>query len=165
MQRPTSVSVASWIWLGCALLGTVAVSNILLASEFIAVFVGAGGTEEELAASQVIGVVGVIGAVIAMAAVAIQVVAAVELRDGARWARVLLTISASMALVGALVDLTDWSAWVLVAANVVALVLAYGESASAYLEAQRRGAASVPVAGAGSVPGSGSTTTTRRQHA
>lgn len=162
MQRPTSVSIASWIWLGCALLGTFAVSNILYASEFIAVFVGAGGTEEDLAASQVIGVAGVIGAVIAMAAVAIQVVAAVELRDGARWARVLLTISAALALVGALIDLTDWSAWVLLAANIVALALAYGNAASAFLDAQRRDAVPVSVSASGS---RSTTTTTKRQNA
>jgi hypothetical protein len=64
----------------------------------------------------------------------VQVVAAVKLRDGEGWARVLLSIAAVISLVAALYDITMWSAWVLFVANVVAMALAYGDAATDYLE-------------------------------
>ncbi|MBB1030902.1 hypothetical protein G6027_08355, partial [Dietzia sp. SLG310A2-38A2] len=61
---------------------------------------------------------------------------AVKLRDGARWSRALLTTAASFSLVAVLYDPTLWSAWVLLIANAVALVLTYDDHALDYLEAQ-----------------------------
>ena len=121
---------------GCSVI----VTGTLVASQ------GKGQSYEiQASAVEVIGWVGV-GIVLALfAAMVLQIVAAVKLRDGARWARVLLTISAVIALLTALYDITLWSAWVLLVANIVALVLAYSDSADAYLHAQRVGAASQTV--------------------
>lgn len=137
MHRPPTLTAASWIWLSCALAAMLPVSNILAATGFIAVFVGFDGTEEEVAVGQAIGLFGVALATVMVLAAMIQLVAAVKLRDGARWARVLLTISAVIAVVVALADITVASSWVLLVANIVAMVLAYSDSASDYLDRGR----------------------------
>ena len=137
MSRPSTITTASWIWLFCGLFTTFTIANVLAATNVLIVFLEIDATADELAVVEVIGWVGV-GIVLALtAAMLLQVVAAVTLRDGARWARVLLTISAFIALVTALYDITLWSAWVLLAANIVAMALAYSDSATAYLEAHR----------------------------
>lgn len=141
MTRPTSITAASWIWLFCGLFTTFTIANVLSATNVLAFMVELGGTEEELTAVPVIGWFGTILALILAAAMIVQVVAAVKLRDGARWARVLLTIAAAVVLVTGLWDITLWTAWVLLAAHVVALALAYGDSATAYLDAHRADAA------------------------
>lgn len=145
MSRPSTITTSSWIWLFCGLFTTFTIANVLAATNVLVVFLEIEATAEELTVVEVIGWVGV-GIVLALfAAMVLQIVAAVKLRDGARWARVLLTISAVIALLTALYDITLWSAWVLLVANIVALVLAYSDSADAYLHAQRVGAASQTV--------------------
>ncbi|UVE96404.1 hypothetical protein [Dietzia sp. B32] len=136
MSRPSSVTIASWIWLFCGLFTTLTIADVLSATNLLAFVVEIGGTADELSAVPVIGWLGTIIATALAAAMIAQVVAAVKLRDGARWARVLLTIAAGITLVAALWDITLWSAWVLLAAHMVALVLAYGDSATAFLEAR-----------------------------
>lgn len=145
MSRPSTITTSSWIWLFCGLFTTFTIANVLAATNVLVVFLEIEATAQELTVVEVIGWVGV-GIVLALfAAMVLQIVAAVKLRDGARWARVLLTISAVIALLTALYDITLWSAWVLLVANIVALVLAYSDSADAYLRAQRVGAASQTV--------------------
>lgn len=134
MSRPSTVTVASWIWLFCGLFTTLTIANVLAATNLLAFVVEVGGTEDALTAVPVIGWTGTIIAMALAAAMLVQVVAAVKLRDGERWARVLLSIAAGIALVTALWDITLWSAWVLLAANMVAVVLAYSDSATDYLE-------------------------------
>ena len=134
MTRPSTVTAASWIWLFCGLFSTLTITGVLSATDLLAFVVPLGGTED---ASTTAPGVAWIGALIAMgvvSAIALQVVSAVKLRDGERWARALLTIAAGLTLVTALWDITLWSAWVLLGAHLVAFVLAYTDSATAYLE-------------------------------
>jgi len=145
MTRPSTVTAASWIWLFCGLFSTLTITGVLAATDLLAFVVPLGGTED---ASTTAPGVAWIGAIIAMgvvSAIALQVVAAVKLRDGERWARALLTIAAGLTLVTALWDITLWSAWVLLGAHLVAFVLAYTDSATAYLEVRSPDPAWAPV--------------------
>lgn len=145
MTRPSTVTAASWIWLFCGLFSTLTITGVLAATDLLAFVVPLGGTED---ASTTAPGVAWIGALIAMgvvSAIALQVVAAVKLRDGERWARALLTIAAGLTLVTALWDITLWSAWVLLGAHLVAFVLAYTDSATAYLEVRSPDPAWAPV--------------------
>ncbi|MDV6298560.1 hypothetical protein R3P82_05495 [Dietzia maris] len=145
MTRPSTVTAASWIWLFCGLFSTLTITGVLAATDLLAFVVPLGGTEE---ASTTAPGVAWIGALIAMgvvSAIALQVVSAVKLRDGERWARALLTIAAGLTLVTALWDITLWSAWVLLGAHLVAFVLAYTDSATAYLEVRSPDPAWAPV--------------------
>lgn len=137
MSRPSTITTASWIWLFCGLFTTFTIANVLAATNVLIVFFEMEASADELAVVEVIGWVGTAIVLALTAAMLLQTVAAVKLRDGARWARVLLTISAFIALVTALYDITLWSAWVLLIANIVALVLAYSDTATTYLDAQR----------------------------
>lgn len=138
MARPTSVSTASWIWMLSALFTTFTIANILTATEMLVVFTDLSGAEEDLQAGMVISWFGWIMAISLLAAMTVQVVAAVKLRDGERWARFVLSVVAFFSLMGVLVDITMLSAWLLLAANVVAVVLAYGQSAAEYLAPRDR---------------------------
>lgn len=145
MTRPSTVTAASWIWLFCGLFSTLSITGVLAATDLLAFIVPLGGTED---ASTTAPGVAWIGALIAMgvvSAIALQVVSAVKLRDGERWARALLTIAAGLTLVTALWDITLWSAWVLLGAHLVAFVLAYTDSATAYLEVRSPDPAWAPV--------------------
>ena len=145
MTRPSTVTAASWIWLFCGLFSTLTITGVLAATDLLAFVVPLGGTED---ASTTAPGVTWIGAIIAMgmvSAIVLQVVAAVKLRDGERWARALLTIAAGLTLVTALWDITLWSAWVLLGAHLVASVLAYTDSATAYLEVRSPDPAWAPV--------------------
>lgn len=145
MTRPSTVTAASWIWLFCGLFSTLTITGVLAATDLLAFVVPLGGTED---ASTTAPGVAWIGAIIAMgmvSAIVLQVVAAVKLRDGERWARALLTIAAGLTLVTALWDITLWSAWVLLGAHLVAFVLAYTDSATAYLEVRSPDPAWAPV--------------------
>ncbi|MFS4488151.1 hypothetical protein [Dietzia kunjamensis] len=145
MTRPSTVTAASWIWLFCGLFSTLTITGVLAATDLLAFVVPLGGTED---ASTTAPGVAWIGAPIAMgvvSAIALQVVSAVKLRDGERWARALLTIAAGLTLVTALWDITLWSAWVLLGAHLVAFVLAYTDSATAYLEVRSPDPAWAPV--------------------
>lgn len=145
MTRPSTVTAASWIWLFCGLFSTLTITGVLAATDLLAFVVPLGGTED---ASTTAPEVAWIGALIAMgvvSAIALQVVSAVKLRDGERWARALLTIAAGLTLVTALWDITLWSAWVLLGAHLVAFVLAYTDSATAYLEVRSPDPAWAPV--------------------
>lgn len=145
MTRPSTVTAASWIWLFCGLFSTLTITGVLAATDLLAFVVPLGGTED---ASTTAPGVAWIGALIAMgvvSAIALQVVSAVKLRDGERWARGLLTIAAGLTLVTALWDITLWSAWVLLGAHLVAFVLAYTDSATAYLEVRSPDPAWAPV--------------------
>ncbi|MFI8590744.1 MULTISPECIES: hypothetical protein [Dietzia] len=145
MTRPSTVTAASWIWLFCGLFSTLTITGVLAATDLLAFVVPLGGTED---ASTTAPGVAWIGALIAMgvvSAIALQVVSAVKLRDGERWARALLTIAAGLTLVTALWDITLWSAWVLLGAHLVAFVLAYTDSATAYLEVRSPDPAWAPV--------------------
>ncbi|RKE59472.1 hypothetical protein BXY47_2556 [Dietzia kunjamensis] len=145
MTRPSTVTAASWIWLFCGLFSTLTITGVLAATDLFAFVVPLGGTED---ASTTAPGVAWIGALIAMgvvSAIALQVVSAVKLRDGERWARALLTIAAGLTLVTALWDITLWSAWVLLGAHLVAFVLAYTDSATAYLEVRSPDPAWAPV--------------------
>ena len=137
MSRPSTITTASWIWLFCGLFTTFTIANVLAATNVLIVFFEMEASADDLAVVEVIGWVGTAIVLALTAAMLLQTVAAVKLRDGARWARVLLTISAFIALVTALYDITLWSAWVLLIANIVALVLAYSDTATTYLDAQR----------------------------
>ncbi|MDX2358726.1 hypothetical protein [Dietzia sp. PP-33] len=134
MTRPSSVSIASWIWLFCGLFTTVTIAEVLSATNVLAVLTGLAVDGEDLVAVDVISGFGWLIAATLFAAMVVQVVAAVKLRDGEGWARVLLSIAAVISLVAALYDITMWSAWVLFVANVVAMALAYGDAATDYLE-------------------------------
>ena len=145
MTRPSTVTAASWIWLFCGLFSTLTITGVLAATDLLGFVVHLGGTED---ASTTAPGVAWIGAIIAMgmvSAIVLQVVAAVKLRDGERWARALLTIAAGLTLVTALWDITLWSAWVLLGAHLVAFVLAYTDSATAYLEVRSPDPAWAPV--------------------
>lgn len=145
MTRPSTVTAASWIWLFCGLFSTLTITGVLAATDLLAFVVPLDGTED---ASTTAPGVAWIGALIAMgvvSAIALQVVSAVKLRDGERWARALLTIAAGLTLVTALWDITLWSAWVLLGAHLVAFVLAYTDSATAYLEVRSPDPAWAPV--------------------
>ena len=137
MTRPSTVTAASWIWLFCGLFSTLTITGVLAATDLLAFVVPLGGTED---ASTTAPGVAWIGAIIAMG-----MVSAVKLRDGERWARALLTIAAGLTLVTALWDITLWSAWVLLGAHLVAFVLAYTDSATAYLEVRSPDPAWAPV--------------------
>ena len=134
MARPTSVSAASWIWMFTALFTTFTVANILTATEILVVFADLNASMDDLPPGEAFSWFGWMLAIAAMVAMAVQVVAAVKLRDGAVWARLVLSVFAFFSLLGVLADFTMVSAWLLLAANVVALVLAYGQSASEFLE-------------------------------
>ncbi|MFN3340521.1 MAG: hypothetical protein ACK40Z_12550 [Dietzia sp.] len=136
MTRPLSVSIASWIWLFCGLFTTVTIVSVLTATNVLALFVGMGVDAGEPGAVEVIGWFGWSLAVGLFAAMVVQVVAAVKLREGARWSRALLTTAASFSLLAVLYDPTLWSAWLLLVANAVALVLTYHDTALDYLEVQ-----------------------------
>ncbi|WP_216694793.1 hypothetical protein [Dietzia psychralcaliphila] len=143
MTRPTSVSIASWIWLFCGLLTTVTIVSILTATDVLALLVGMGVDDAGRGAVRVIGWSGWMLAVGLFAAMVVQVVAAVKLREGARWSRALLTFAASFSLMAVLYGPTLWSAWVLLIATAVALVLTYDDNALDYLEARPQPLASV----------------------
>ena len=138
MARPTSISAASWIWMLGALFTTFTIANVLTATEMLVGFTGMSGAEEDLQAGVVISWFGWLMAVFLLAAMTVQVVAAVKLRDGARWARLVLTVVAFFCLLGVITDITMISAWLLLAANVVAVVLVYGQSASDFLAPRDR---------------------------
>lgn len=134
MSRPSSISTASWIWLFSALFTTFTIANVVAATNVMAVLSGIMVDEDPELAMEVISGVGWVMAAVLAVIMVVQVVAAVKLRDGARWARVLLTVAAACSLLAVLYDLTLWSAWLVLAANVVAVVLAYGDAATDYLE-------------------------------
>ena len=134
MARPTSVSAASWIWMFTALFTTFTIANILTATEILVVFADLNAGMDDFPPGEAFSWFGWMLAIAAMIAMAVQVAAAVKLRDGAGWARLALSVFAFFSLLGVLADFTMVSAWLLLAANVVALVLAYGQSASEFLE-------------------------------
>lgn len=136
MTRPSSVSIASWIWLFCGLFTTVTIAHVLSATNLLAFVTGLTVESADLGAVEVIGWFGWVIAAGLFAAMVVQVVAAVKLRDGERWALVLLSITAAFSLLAVLYDITLWSAWLLFLANAVAMVLAYSDTASDYLELQ-----------------------------
>lgn len=138
MSRPSSVTIASWIWLFCALFTTWTIVNILTATNMLAFLSQTGGPEEDLVASVAITWTGQIMAAALAVAMVVQVIAAVKLRDGAGWARILLAIAAGISLLAVLYDITLITAWILFVANVVALVLAHNETSSDYLAAQSK---------------------------
>ncbi|MFN3600811.1 MAG: hypothetical protein ACK4UY_05415 [Dietzia sp.] len=143
MSRPLSVSIASWIWLFCGLFTTVTIVSVLTATNVLAMAVGMGAEEGERGVVEAVGWFGWALAVGLFAAMVVQVVAAVRLREGARWSRALLTTAASFSLLAVLYDPTLWSAWVLLVANAVALVLTYDDSALDYLDARQERLVSV----------------------
>jgi hypothetical protein len=145
MTRPSTVTAASWIWLFCGLFSTLTITGVLAATDLLAFVVPLGGPEDVSTAAPGVAWIGAIIAMGMVSAVVLQVVAAVKLRDGERWARALLTIAAGLTLVTALWDITLWSAWVLLGAHLVAFVLAYTDSATAYLEARSPDPAWAPV--------------------
>lgn len=145
MTRPSTVTAASWIWLFCGLFSTLTITGVLSATDLLAFVVPLGGTEDASTTAPGIAWIGAIIAMGMVSAIVLQVVAAVKLRDGERWARALLTIAAGLTLVTALWDITLWSAWVLLGAHLVAFVLAYTDSATAYLEVRSPDPAWAPV--------------------
>jgi hypothetical protein len=50
MTRPTSVSIASWIWLFCGLFTTVTIAEVLSATTVLAVLTGLAVDGEDLVA-------------------------------------------------------------------------------------------------------------------
>lgn len=144
MSRPSSITVASWIWLFCGLFTTLTIAEVLSSAHLLA-FVGQFGGTEDVTALPLIGWIGAVIAMGGAAALTLQVVAAVRLRNGERWARTLLTIAAGLTLVTALWDITLWSAWVLLGAHMVAFVLAYTDSATRYVETRSPDPAWAPV--------------------
>lgn len=134
MTRPFSVTIASWIWLLCGLFTTVIIANVLSTTVLAAFATGAGVDQDNVGTVDVIGWSGWLITVGLIAAMVLQVVSAVKLRDGERWARELLSVTAAFSLVVVLYDITLWSAWLLFAANAVAMVLAHSDTASDYLE-------------------------------
>ncbi|WP_163377042.1 MULTISPECIES: hypothetical protein [unclassified Dietzia] len=145
MTRPSTVTAASWIWLFCGLFSTLTITGVLAATDLLGFVVPLGGTEDASTPAPGVAWIGAIIAMGVVSAIVLQVVAAVKLRDGERWARALLTIAAGLTLVTALWDITLWSAWVLLGAHLVAFVLAYTDSATAYLEVRSPDPAWAPV--------------------
>lgn len=146
VSRPLSVSIASWIWVFCGLFTTVTIASLVTGSNILALVAGlsvgeagrggAGFGGAEAGGAEALGWFGWVLATGLFAAMVVQVVGAVMLRDGERCSRALLTTAASFSLVAVLYDPMLWSAWVLLVANAVALVLTYDDNALDYLEAQ-----------------------------
>ena len=143
MSRPLSVSIASWLWVFCGLFTTVTISSLVTGTNILALVAGFGVSETGRFAAgagsgeaEALGRFGWVLATGLFAAMVVQVVGAVMLRDGERCSRALLTTAASFSLVAVLYDPMLWSAWVLLVANAVALVLTYDDNALDYLEAQ-----------------------------
>lgn len=143
MSRPLSVSIASWLWVFCGLFTTVTIASLVTGTNILALVAGFGVSETGRFAagagsgeSEALGGFGWVLATGLFAAMVVQVVGAVMLRDGERCSRALLTTAASFSLVAVLYDPMLWSAWVLLVANAVALVLTYDDNALDYLEAQ-----------------------------
>ncbi|MEH6818875.1 MAG: hypothetical protein V7706_02890 [Dietzia psychralcaliphila] len=141
MSRPLSVSIASWIWVFCGLFTTVTIASLVTGSNILALVAGlsvgeAGRGGAGFGGAEALGWFGWVLATGLFAAMVVQVVGAVMLRDGERCSRALLTTAASFSLVAVLYDPMLWSAWVLLVANAVALVLTYDDNALDYLEAQ-----------------------------
>lgn len=132
--RPMSVSAASWIWLFCGVFSSFTIANILTTTSVMEVLTGLSIDPADLAAVEVISWAGWAIAGVVLVLMVLQVIGAVMLRDGARWARVVLTVAAAASLVALIYDFTLWTAWVVMSANVVAMFLAWGDTASDYLE-------------------------------
>ena len=145
MTRPSTVTVASWIWLACGVFSTLTIVGVLTATDLLGFVVHLGGGGNPVTVFSVFAWIGVLLTMGMVSAIILQIVAAVKLREGKRWARALLTIAAGLTLVTALWDITLWSAWVLLAAHLVAFVLAYTDSATAYLEERSPDPAWAPV--------------------
>lgn len=143
MNRPLSITIASWIWISCALFTTVTIANILTATDMLALLMdqrvfGLSSTEGHLASGEAVGGLGRLLAIGLSVAMFVQLVAAVKLRDGARWSRVALSIAVAFSVLAVMYDMTMWTAWLLVVANAVAVALAESDSALDYLEAPQR---------------------------
>ncbi|MDV8003023.1 hypothetical protein [Rhodococcus sp. IEGM 1408] len=143
MTRPLTVTIASWIWISCALFTTFTIFSILTATDLLAFVTGPRGiglssTEGHLAAGEAIGRPGWLLATGLFVAMIVQLVAAVKLRDGARWSRTALSIAVAFSVLAVMYDMTLWTAWLLVVANAVAVALAESDSALDYLEAPKR---------------------------
>lgn len=143
VSRPLSVSIASWLWVFCGLFTTVTIASLVTGTNILALVAGCGVSETGRFAAgagsgeaEALGWFGWVLATGLFAAMVVQVVGAVMLRDGERCSRALLTTAASFSLVAVLYDPMLWSAWVLLVANAVALVLTYDDNALDYLEAQ-----------------------------
>ena len=143
MNRPLSVTIASWIWISCGLFTTFTIVSILTATDLLTLVIGPGGiglsnTAGQPSAGDAIGRPGWLLATGLFVAMIVQLVAAVKLRDGARWSRRALSIAVAFSVLAVMYDMTLWTAWLLVVANAVAVALAESDSALDYLETPQR---------------------------
>lgn len=143
MNRPLSVSIASWIWVFCGLFTTIIIAGVITATDALSLVAGLGvgevtrgGAGAGLSSAGAPGWTGWALATVLFAAMVVQVVAAPRLRAGERWSRPLLTTAASVSLMAVVYDPTLWSAWLLLIANAVALLFTYDDHALDYLESR-----------------------------
>lgn len=121
------------------MLTTFTIFNIVGATGSDELVSGLTVDEDEVAAAvDVIGWFGWVLAVLLFVAMVFQVICAVKLRDGARWTRTVLLIVSALSVIGVAADVTSWSAWLLLAADAVAVTLVFGSAASAYLTTASR---------------------------
>ncbi len=133
--RPTVVSAAFWIWLLSALAGLTTVIGMLVGVNVLATLGGLVSEDAELYLA--LTGFGIIVAYVALAGVIVQVVVSVFFRDGANWARIVLTVIAALAVVTVAIDPTDVGSWVFLVANLVAAVLSYLPEANAFFASSR----------------------------
>ncbi|WP_194861109.1 hypothetical protein [Dietzia sp. SYD-A1] len=141
MNRPLSVSIASWIWVFCGLFTTITIAGVISATDALSLVAGLWG-DEVTAGGAGVGLSGASGpgwtgwalATVLFAAMVVQVTTAPRLRAGERRSRALLTTAASVSLMAVVYDPTLWSAWLLLVANAVALLFTYDDHALDYLE-------------------------------
>ncbi|AVZ40258.1 MULTISPECIES: hypothetical protein [unclassified Dietzia] len=141
MNRPLSVSIASWIWVFCGLFTTITIAGVISATDALSLVSGLWG-DEVTAGGAGVGLSGAGGpgwtgwalATVLFAALVVQVTTAPRLRAGERRSRALLTTAASVSLMAVVYDPTLWSAWLLLVANAVALLFTYDDHALDYLE-------------------------------
>jgi len=83
---PQQLKVSYWLWIGAAALGVVlGIVNIaIIAGQFGGIFVGAAVT----------------GLIIGLVFAAFYVFCAIRLKEGARWARIVLTVLGALAVIG-----------------------------------------------------------------
>ncbi|QEV99767.1 hypothetical protein F6J84_06435 [Microbacterium caowuchunii] len=134
--RPTTVSVAFWIWLLSAIVGMVSVVNMLVAVNLLATM--ASTATEDLEPYFLLTGFGLIIGWVAVGAVVVQVILSVFFRDGANWARIVLTVIAVLSLTLVFSAPGEVFSWVYVVANAIAVACSFVPASNGYFAGSRR---------------------------
>lgn len=134
--RPTATSVAFWIWLLSAIVGMVTVVNMLAAVNLLASM--ATVATEDVEPYLILTGFGIIIGWVAIVGVVIQVILSVFFRDGANWARIVLTVVAALSVLLVFTAPEDVFTWVYAVANVIAVVCSFVPASNAYFAGARR---------------------------